>query len=190
MGSAVCLYHVCDWPDSAKSSLTISAMTPISTVQKLGMRGFQWFVSGLAPQAWPVEAGLFLLRFYTGLSLMLTSGRAKVRIRQLELDQPFLDILINLGVPFPIFFAWVSASVEIIGAVLFALGLGTRPMGLLLAINMAVAAFPYYRELPLVNLNLPQLLFWVFVCFTLLGSGRWSIDHLLRGWLKRRGATR
>ena len=151
------------------------------------VRTFHWLVSGLSLQTWPAEIGLFLLRFYAGLSLMLTSGRAKVHIRQMQIDQPFLDILIGLGFPFPVFFALLSAFVEIIGAVLFALGLGTRPMAFLLAVNMAVAAFPYYRQPPMLNLNLPQLLFWVFVCFALIGSGRLSVDHWLRGWLKRRG---
>lgn len=150
------------------------------------MQIIRWLTSGLSPQAWPVEMGLFLLRFYTGLSLMLTSGRAKIHIRQMEIDPPFLDILVNLGFPFPVVFALVSAFVEIIGAILFALGLGTRPMAFLLAVNMAVAAFPYYRQPPMLNLNLPQLLFWVFVCFALMGSGRLSLDYWLRNWFKRR----
>ena len=154
--------------------------------RKIFVQIIRWLISGVASQTWPAEIGLFLLRFYTGLSLMLTSGRAKIHIRQMEIDPPFLDILINLGFPYPVFFALLSAFAEIIGAILFALGFGTRPMAFLLAGNMAVAAFPYYRQPPMLSLNLPQLLFWVFVCFALLGSGRLSVDYMLRRWLRRR----
>ena len=146
------------------------------------MRMVSWLVSGMASQAWPAEIGLFLLRFYTGFSLMRTSGRGKIHIRQMQIDPPFIDMLVALGFPFPVFFALLSAFAEIIGAILFALGLGTRPMAILLAVNMAVAAFPYYRQPPMLNLNLPQLLFWIFVCYALIGSGRLSVDHWLRKW--------
>jgi uncharacterized membrane protein YphA (DoxX/SURF4 family) len=60
------------------------------------------------------------------------------------------------------------------------IGLGTRWAALALAITFFVAAFLYGRNTPITFLSLPQLLFWIFVCFGLTGSGAMSIDGLTR----------
>lgn len=51
----------------------------------------------------------------------------------------------RMGVPLPIFFGWVVALLETVGAVLLVLGLGTRILGLGLAIDMLVAIFGALR---------------------------------------------
>ena len=51
----------------------------------------------------------------------------------------FAGFLKQMNVPAPTFFAWVVALLETVGAVLLILGIGTRSLGLLLAIDMLVA---------------------------------------------------
>ncbi|KRT76477.1 MAG: membrane protein, putative oxidoreductase [Armatimonadetes bacterium CSP1-3] len=45
----------------------------------------------------------------------------------------------QLGIPLPAFFAWVVSLLETVGAVLLILGLGTRILGILFAVEMLVA---------------------------------------------------
>src|SRR5438445_11975308 len=51
----------------------------------------------------------------------------------------FGGFLKQMGVPLPVFFAWVVALLETVGSVLLILGLGTRVLALGFAINMVVA---------------------------------------------------
>jgi putative oxidoreductase len=144
------------------------------------------FVSGLPLLPWPAEVGLFALRFYVGLSLFLTTGTSKFSIRRLEINPEYLSMVTSVGLPVPMFFALLGALAETVGALLLMIGLGTRWAALALAITFFVAAFLYGRNTPLAFLTLPQLLFWLFVCFGVMGSGRISVD----GFLRRRMQTR
>ena len=51
----------------------------------------------------------------------------------------FSAALRQLGIPLPVLLAWVVTLLETAGAVLLILGLGTRILGLLLAVEMSVA---------------------------------------------------
>ncbi|NJM42342.1 MAG: DoxX family protein [Anaerolineae bacterium] len=90
----------------------------------------------------------------------------------------------SVGFPAPLFFAFIGALAETVGAVLLMIGLGTRWAALALAITFFVAAFLYGSNTPITFLSLPQLLFWVFVGFGLTGSGRLSVDSLIRNRLR------
>ncbi len=144
------------------------------------------FVSGLPPLPWPAEVGLFALRFYVGLSLFLTTGTSKFSIRRLEINPEYLGMVTSVGLPAPMFLALLGALAETVGAVLLMIGLGTRWAALALAVTFFVAAFLYGRNTPLTFLTLPQVLFWLFVCFGVMGSGRISAD----GFVRRRMQTR
>jgi putative oxidoreductase len=144
------------------------------------------FVSGLPPLPWPAELSLFALRFYLGLSLFLTTGTSKFSIRRLEINPEYLGMVTSMGFPAPLFFAMLGALAETVGALMLVIGLGTRWAALALAITFFVAAFLYGRNTPITFLSLPQLLFWLFVCFAVMGSGRLSVD----GWIRRRTRAR
>src|SRR3954468_21945981 len=51
----------------------------------------------------------------------------------------FAGFLKQMNVPMPMFFAWIVALLETVGSVLLVLGIGTRILGLLFAIDMLVA---------------------------------------------------
>ena len=138
------------------------------------------FVSGLPALPWPAEIGLFLLRFYIGLSLLLTTGTSKFSIRRFQINPEYLGIVTSVGLPAPMFFALLGALAKTFGAILLMLGLGTRWVAMTLAVTFFVAAFLYGHNTPITFLSLPQLLFWLFLCFALMGSGRISVDEVIR----------
>jgi putative oxidoreductase len=151
-------------------------------MQRRLVRITRWVTSGIDTLPPPAEIGLFMLRVYVGLALIWTVGSGRIDWRTLQLDPTFLEIVTGLGFPAPVLFAYLVALCETVGAVFFALGLGTRVWAALLAITLGVAAFGYNHVPFLRVLHITQLLFWVFVCFALLGSGRLSLD----GWIRRR----
>jgi putative oxidoreductase len=125
------------------------------------------------------SAGLLILRLFLGLGLA-AHGYQKFFLFGIT---GFAGLLQQLGAPAPQGSAWLSASTELVGGTLIALGLFTRGAAVLLAVNMAVAAFlahsgyfvtntPPGREYPL---NLAA----AFVALALTGAGQFSIDHRL-----------
>ncbi len=59
----------------------------------------------------------------------------------------FAGWLKQMGVPLPMFFAWVVALLETVGAVLLILGLGTRILAVGYAIDMLVAIWLVKRKM-------------------------------------------
>lgn len=125
------------------------------------------------------SAGLLVLRLFLGLSLV-AHGLQKF----LEFGMTgFAGFLEKLGAPAPYASAWLSASTELVGGALIAVGLCTRLAAIPLAINMAVAAFLAHSGYFITNtppgreyaLNLAA----AFVALALTGAGRYSIDNRL-----------
>ncbi len=92
-----------------------------------------------------------------------------------------------IGLPFPIFFSYVAAYTELIGAPLVALGLFTRPAALGLFFTMLVAM---YHHIKVAGLSLPYLeLSAIYAgCFFFLlvnGAGLFSFDALIANFLDR-----
>jgi len=81
---------------------------------------------------------------------------------------------------FPSYFAYIAGSLELFGGVLLVLGLLTRLIGLLLAIQMAIAVWkvslPYSGIYNVEGYGLPLML--GVACFTLftVGAGILSVD--------------
>ena len=91
-----------------------------------------------------------------------------------------------MGFPFPVFFSYVVALTECIGAPLVAIGLLTRPIALSLFSTMCVAM---YHHILVAGLSLPYLeLSAVYAaCFLFLalnGGGAISMDAKLAQWLR------
>ncbi len=92
-----------------------------------------------------------------------------------------------IGLPFPIFFSYVAAFTELIGAPLLILGLFTRPAALGLFATMCVAM---YHHILVAGLSIPYLELSAiyaacFLFFTINGAGLFSSDALITNVLDR-----
>ena len=78
----------------------------------------------------------------------------------------------------------VGGVLELIGGVLLAIGLFTRPVAFILSGMMAVAYFQFHASqsvYPLVNGGeLAVMLCFVFLYIVFAGPGPWSVDALTR----------
>jgi putative oxidoreductase len=102
----------------------------------------------------------------------------------------------SLGIPFPWLNAPFIAVLEWAGGILLVLGLGTRPVGLLLAVDMAVAYLTADRQALLAVFRSPDTFYaaapFPFLMASLVaflfGAGPVSLDRLAgRWWTGRRG---
>jgi putative oxidoreductase len=90
-----------------------------------------------------------------------------------------------IGLPFPIFFSYVAAYTELLGAPLIAIGLLTRPAALGLFATMCVAM---YHHILVAGFSIPYLELSAiyaacFLFFLVNGAGLFSTDALLVNWL-------
>jgi len=116
---------------------------------------------------------LSILRIMTGL-LFLQHGLAKVfGFPPTQNARPFDLWTLNPG---------LQGSLELVGGLLIALGLFTRPVAFILAGDMAVAYFMSHAPrgfYPLSNGgNLAVLYCFVFLYLWIAGGGVWSLDRL------------
>jgi putative oxidoreductase len=78
---------------------------------------------------------------------------------------------------------WTQGVIELVGGLLLAIGLFTRPVALILAGDMAVAYFMAHAPknfFPLLNGGDAAILYcFIFLLFFAAGPGRWSIDRNL-----------
>ena len=90
-----------------------------------------------------------------------------------------------IGLPFPLFFSYVAAFTEVIGAPLLAFGFLTRPAALGLFGTMCVAM---YHHILVAGFSIPYLELSAiyaacFLFFTVNGAGLFSTDALIANWL-------
>jgi putative oxidoreductase len=86
-----------------------------------------------------VALGPLILRLGLG-AVFIAHGLPKLNPKSpMQGIAGFAGFLKQLGVPLPTLSAWLVALLESVGAVLLILGLGTRILGLALAIDMLVA---------------------------------------------------
>lgn len=123
------------------------------------------------------ELTLFLLRVVAGL-LFLQAGGMKL-----------LDWFGGIpaehgGHPAMWSQAWIGGVLELYGGAAVLIGFRTRPIAFLLSGMMAVAYFQFHQPngfWPIQNHGEPAvLLCFIFLFFAAHGSGRWSLDGLLR----------
>lgn len=117
---------------------------------------------------------LSVLRFMTGLAFV-SHGTRKL------LDFP------ARGGPGPEFLSqiWFAGAIEIVGGILVAIGLFTRPAAFLIAGHAAAAYFIGHFPrgfIPLVNGGTSAYLYcFVFLYIACAGGGPWSLDAMMRG---------
>ena len=91
------------------------------------------------------------------------------------------NVVVAIGLPYPIFFSYCAAYTEIIGAIFLALGFLTRPSAIALFSTMLVAIYFHLKVdglviRPLETASLYALLYFLFA---INGSGIFSVDNWL-----------
>jgi len=134
------------------------------------------------PASAATSGGLLVLRAVTGL---IFAAHGAQKIFEFTLAGT-VGSFAQMGVPFPEIAGPVVAFVELIGGVLLALGLFTRPAGIALAIDMLVALILVHLPAGLWvsdgGYEFVAVLGVVALALALTGAGRFSLDSvLLRG---------
>jgi putative oxidoreductase len=124
---------------------------------------------GRSALGWTLVRGVF------GLTLALGHGLSKVRG---DMSQ-FAQGVAALGFPFPVFFAWCASLAELLGGLLVAVGLFTRPAAAFAGFTMAVALFRHRAD-PFGRMELALLYLTVMLAVVLAGAGPWSLDARVR----------
>ena len=133
------------------------------------------FSSNLSPGFWS-QLTWAIFRAGVGI-LMIHNGLDKLADIQ-GFSQAYVEVI---GLPFPLFFSYLAALTELLGAPLVAIGLFTRPAAFALFGTMAVAM---YHHILVAGLNLPYLELSAiyaasFLFLTVNGSGLFSCDALI-----------
>lgn len=122
------------------------------------------------------DLALGLLRLVSGL-MLVQHGVQKHFGWLLPADRPFS------GPPDAYSQPWIAGTLEIAGGLLLAAGLFTRPVAFLLSGLMAAAYFIAHASdgfWPILNRGeLAALYCFVFLLFTALGGGRFSLDAVI-----------
>jgi len=137
------------------------------------------FIGGQSHLSWPAEFGLLALRLGAGLGLSLAHG-----INKLPPSDQFIEGVEAMGLPLPIVGAWAAALAEFLGGILVAIGLLTRPAAFFALATMCVAFFVVHGGDPFSDRELAMLYGLPMLAFCLAGSGRLSVDRLIRGGVK------
>jgi putative oxidoreductase len=120
-----------------------------------------------------------ILRVGVGL-LMIHNGLDK-----LADVQKFADAVVAfIGLPYPVFFTYCAAYVELVGAILLALGFLTRLNAIALLFTMLVAIYFHLKGngLQVTPLEMASLYALCFLFFLVNGGGKFSVDTGLLRW--------
>jgi len=96
--------------------------------------------------------------------------------------QGFADNVVStIGLPYPIFFTYCAAYIEIISSISIMLGLLTRLNAIALVATMGVAIFFHLKAdgLRITPLETASLYATIYTVFLVSGSGQWSLDALI-----------
>ncbi len=127
------------------------------------------------------DIGLLFLRAGAGVFIAYGHGLSKVyRDGSFGLSGQLVGGVKSMGFPAPTAFAWMAALTELLGGILLAAGLMTRPVALALTFNMAVAAFVVHATDPFAVKEMALLYLVAFQIFIFTGAGRFSLDKFFR----------
>jgi putative oxidoreductase len=93
-------------------------------------------------------------------------------------------VVVPLGLPFPIVWAYFIASLEFFGGAALAVGFLTRPIALLLAVEFVIITYWHYGNgyvfaAPHGGYEYPLVLLVLYVAIFFRGAGRCSIDRAI-----------
>lgn len=128
----------------------------------------------LSQSAWTI------LRVVVGV-MMIHNGLDKLS----DIESFAVAYVEVIGLPFPIFFSYIAAYTELIGAPLLALGFLTRPAALGLVGTMVVAMYHHIlvAGFSIPYLELSAIYAGCFLFFLVNGGGSFSVDALINNWL-------
>lgn len=118
-----------------------------------------------------VALGLLALRLWFGLALALNHGWPKMTSLG-----TFATGVAKHGFPVPIVFAFSAAASELVGGLLLAVGLLTRPAAVWVAVTMLVAAFVVHGGDPFTKKELALCFAAAAITLLIAGPGRLSLD--------------
>lgn len=121
------------------------------------------------------DLGLLIFRLFVGLTMALAHGLGKVPPPQM-----LVDGVAGMGFPLPVAFSWGAALSELIGGLLIAVGLFTRPAAFALGMTMVVAAFVAHAADPFERKEMALLYLVACVLLVFQGAGRFSLDRIFR----------
>ena len=130
---------------------------------------------GESGMSYAANAGLTLMRIFTGVALAFSHGIGKV-----PPGEGLIQGTANLGFPMPVFFSWAAGLSEFLGGILLALGFLTRISSFFIACVMLTALIGVHSADPFNKQELAFLYLFIALAFLLKGSGDWSIDSFLR----------
>lgn len=133
-----------------------------------------WFAALRSPM-------LLMVRLYWGFQFAQTGWG---KLHHLEKISEFFA---SLNIPFPMWNAGFVSTLEFVGGILFALGLFSRPVALLLAGNMLVAYWTADREALLAVFSDPGKFYiadpytflFASVMILIFGAGYFALDTLM-----------
>lgn len=128
----------------------------------------------------PAQTAFAILRVVVGV-MMIHNGVDKLANIE-SFAKAYVEVI---GLPFPIFFSYLAAFTELIGAPLVAIGLLTRPAALGLFGTMCVAMYHHVlvAGLSIPYLELSAIYASCFLFFVVNGGGIFSTDALIANWL-------
>ena len=119
--------------------------------------------------AWNI--GILVVRLMVAI-FIFRYGRELFHIKDL------LQFLTDIKWPFPVFSGYAAKIIELVGAVLLALGLFTRIASVLLMIVMAGVVYTMNKG-NIFDGEHATLFFLLFAFFCFAGPGKYSLDYLL-----------
>jgi putative oxidoreductase len=128
----------------------------------------------------PAQTAFAILRVVVGV-MMVHNGLDKLGNIE-SFAQAYVEVI---GLPFPIFFSYLAAFTELLGAPLLAIGFLTRPAALGLFGTMCVAMYHHVlvAGFSIPYLELSAIYASCFLFFVINGGGIFSTDALIANWL-------
>jgi putative oxidoreductase len=120
------------------------------------------------------DAGLLVLRLFTGLSFAFAHGLDKLRD-----PSKIIGGLTNMGFPAPTLLGWLAILGEFGGGLLLAIGLATRFGAFLVGFTMCVAGLVVHRNDPFQVKELAFAYLAIAIALLLIGPGRYSVDAMI-----------
>lgn len=115
------------------------------------------------------DYGLLALRLAVG-TMFVVHGYAK-----LNGIEATAGMMSNIGLPGPVFWAWLVGVVEFVGGALLILGFYTKLAAKFLVINMVMALLLVHTKLPWSAAELPLVLLGGLLAIMGLGAGKYRV---------------